>query len=144
MNPKLKGDQNYCGDPACQQARRTTWQRNKKATDKDYLESQQDDVRQWQKNKPVAQYMKSYRNNNPDYTKSNREKQRIRNRKRIRKTSDGMMLKVEPLSDKTQTPTMKSIEQNHAEKIVKMDALSLNFNPDNGIRLIVQKRFYDA
>ena len=45
-NPRIK-DQHFCGQPVCQRARKTQWQRAKLATDPEYLENQRDACRAW-------------------------------------------------------------------------------------------------
>ena len=45
-NPRIK-DQHFCGQPVCQRARKTQWQKTKLATDPEYLENQRDACRAW-------------------------------------------------------------------------------------------------
>ena len=45
-NPRIK-DQHFCGQPVCQRARKTQWQKVKLATDPEYLENQRDACRAW-------------------------------------------------------------------------------------------------
>ena len=45
-NPRIK-DQYFCGQPVCQRARKTQWQKAKLATDPEYLENQRDACRAW-------------------------------------------------------------------------------------------------
>ena len=59
-NPRLK-NQNYCGRPDCQRARRQAWQRKKMATDPAYQENQHRAQKQWQENNP--DYWQKYRRN---------------------------------------------------------------------------------
>ncbi len=46
INPRLKGKQKYCGDPACQRSRKTNWHNNRMATNTEYYELQQDNIEQ--------------------------------------------------------------------------------------------------
>ncbi len=45
-NPRIK-DQRYCGQPTCQRARKTQWQRAKLLADPEYLANQRDACRAW-------------------------------------------------------------------------------------------------
>lgn len=45
-NPRIK-DQHFCGQPACQRARKTQWQRAKLLSDREYLDNQRDACRAW-------------------------------------------------------------------------------------------------
>ena len=74
---------NYCPKPACQRARKATWQRYKMRTDADYRTQQQLSQKKWLLNNP--DYWKQYRQKNPDKAERNRVIQHIRNR-RMRKS----------------------------------------------------------
>ncbi len=87
--------------------------------------------------------MSEYRDNKPDYTESNREKQRIRNQKRVGKSSDGVIIKIDLATNKSESYVITPIEQAPTGKIVKMDTLSLNSNSTSGIQLLVHKRSSD-
>jgi len=71
--------QSYCSKPACQQARKTCWERDKRRHDPDYKSNQRDAQKRWQEKRPS--YWKQWRKNNPDYVARNREQQRSRNAK---------------------------------------------------------------
>lgn len=63
---KLKGrrveDQKYCGEKACQQARRNTWRREKYADDWDYRRNQQASTAAWLSSRGgAAAYYRQYR-----------------------------------------------------------------------------------
>ena len=45
-NPRIR-NQRYCGKIECQRARKTSWQRQKLATDPDYQANKQDSQRAW-------------------------------------------------------------------------------------------------
>ena len=81
-NPRLKGQQHYCGDKPCQRARKTAWQKQKMANDSAYREKQCQAMDNWRKHKPLHQYQKEYRATHPDYVRHNRTRQTIRNQKR--------------------------------------------------------------
>jgi len=48
-NPRNK-DQRFCGQPLCQQARKTQWQRAKLASDPEYLKNQREACQTWREN----------------------------------------------------------------------------------------------
>jgi hypothetical protein len=73
-------NQRYCGRTECQRSRKTTWQRDKLARDRDYRDNQADAQRQWRcRNR---HYWTQYRQRNPAYAETNRRAQRQRNRRR--------------------------------------------------------------
>jgi hypothetical protein len=78
-NPRLKGNQLYCGDPECQRARKRAWQKNKMATDRKYRRKQIAGLVRWRKEHALHRYQKQYRLDHPEYVEKNREKQRLRN-----------------------------------------------------------------
>ena len=134
INPRLKGQQKYCGDVDCQRARKAAWQRNRKATDPEYCQSQNQAVKQWQQNKPGHQYQKQYRDEHPDYVDKNREQQRRRNQERVRnKASDTIIVKMDTLTTaKSKLYLLTPVAKNDAEKIVKMDTLLVQLQPYQG------------
>lgn len=71
-------DQKYCSASQCQKARKQKWQRKKIRKDPAYRLNQQDARKGWQDKNPG--YWKIYREEHPEYTRRNREKQRSRNR----------------------------------------------------------------
>ncbi len=71
-------DQKYCSKLDCQRERNRRWQKKKMLEDEAYRLNQKDAQRRWSDKTP--DYWKNYRENNPDYTLTNREKQRRRNR----------------------------------------------------------------
>lgn len=73
--------QTYCSKKECQQARKNEWNRTKFATDPDYREYKQASQERRKEKNPT--YWKEYRASHPDYTRRNRELQRLRNLKRL-------------------------------------------------------------
>ena len=71
-------DQKYCSSPECQKARKRKWQRKKMREDPAYRLNQKDAQERWCQKNPG--YWKTYREEHPEYTRQNREKQRSRNR----------------------------------------------------------------
>jgi hypothetical protein len=47
LRRKRTGDQRYCGERACQKARKNTWRREKYAQDSDYRANQRDSTNAW-------------------------------------------------------------------------------------------------
>ena len=120
-DPRQKRNQRFCGEPACQRARKAQWQKTKMKTDAVYRAQQLDCLREWRKERPLDRYQHKYRETHPKYVKENRRKQRIRNRKRHGQTETEMIVKMDALSEiKSDTYVMRPLA---SEKIVKMDAL---------------------
>ena len=72
-------DQCYCSKKKCQQARKSTWQKQKRKEDQDYRENQKEAQRKWrQKN---SDYYRHWRKNHPEYVARNRAQQKQRNTK---------------------------------------------------------------
>ena len=71
-------DQAYCSSLKCQKARRRKWQKKKMRDDPAYRLNQRDAQEIWRQKNPG--YWKKYRDEHPEYTRQNREKQRLRNR----------------------------------------------------------------
>lgn len=73
-------NQQYCTQPECQKARKRQWQRQKMKNDDAYQENQRDAARRWRAKNP--DYWCNYRNQQKEYTKRNREQQKLRNQRR--------------------------------------------------------------
>jgi hypothetical protein len=138
-NFRLKGDQQYCGDPECQRARKRAWQKNKMATDKKYRRKQIACLVRWRKEHALHRYQKQYRNNHPEYVEKNREKQRLRNDKRRAQRVHFTPVEKIVKMDAFQNQSIKSgvywlapCAMDTSQKIVKMDAL-----------LVELKKFHD-
>ena len=125
-NPRLKGNQQYCGAPECQQARKSKWQKNKMDQDSQYNSRQNAYVERWRKQRPSDKYQSQYRDKNPEYVERNRQLQRIRNKKRKKQAQLVKIVKMDALkkpSEKLNTYVMNSYKIDSDGKIVKMDAL---------------------
>jgi len=130
-DPRQKGHQKFCGEPACQRVRKALWQKNKMQTDATYRAQQLDCLQKWRKERPLDRYQHQYRQTHPEYVEENRRKQRLRNRKRHSEALSEMIVKIDALSRiESDTYIMKPLT---SEKIVKMDALV--------VELIVLKNF---
>ena len=134
-NIRLKGTQEYCGEPDCQRARKAEWQREKLTKDADYSARQKQCVEKWRKNKPAHKYQNQYRQDHPDYVSVNREKQRIRNQKRRDQTSQEKIVKMDALQnqlEKTMDYIMTPYKMDASKKIVKMDTLFVQLQTFHG------------
>ena len=90
--PQVPG-QTYCSKKACQQARKNEWNRKKLATDADYREARQAAQQRWKEKN--SNYWKEYRARHPDYTKKNRNQQRIRNQNRPKLPAESKIAKTD-------------------------------------------------
>jgi hypothetical protein len=79
-DPRAK-NQRYCGKKNCQRARKRLWQKEKLARDPDYKLNQRDSNEQWRDRHP--DYWKDYRLSKPEYTRRNRELQKVRDGREI-------------------------------------------------------------
>jgi len=71
--------QTVCGNPKCQQQRRSNYRRTKLAGDSNYREACRQSARQWRKQHP--DYWKQYRQAHPASVERNRQQQNARDRK---------------------------------------------------------------
>jgi hypothetical protein len=78
-NPRVKNHQ-YCSRKACQQARKTQWQRKKMATDADYRINQVESLQNWREHN--RDYWRRYRDSHEDYRERNRRLQKVRDARR--------------------------------------------------------------
>jgi len=89
-HPKVP-KQKYCRKIKCQKKRRSRWQRQKRASDKSYKENQAAAHKAWSKRTP--DYCTQYREDHPEYTKENRERQKKRNEKRKKLSKNPVLVK---------------------------------------------------
>jgi hypothetical protein len=114
LNPRLRGKQKFCGDHACQKARKRQWQHKQLNSDASYRSEHRKAQEAWRKNYPADLYQRNYRENHPEYVECNRAQQRVRNRNRR------VIVKMDALShNKTDTYILRP----YPKKIVKMDTL---------------------
>jgi hypothetical protein len=59
VDPRSRGNQNYCGDAPCQRKRKSNWQRQRLKTGEDYRANQKVADEQWRKKRPS--YWHDYR-----------------------------------------------------------------------------------
>jgi hypothetical protein len=126
-NHRLKGHQLYCNAPKCQRARKATWQKGKMATDPQYRAQQTEALHDWQKEWPLHQYQKEYRDSHPEYVQRNRELQKNRNQKRSSRLACLKIVKMDafqnPTPEKSISYIMNPYKVDASGKIVKMDSL---------------------
>jgi hypothetical protein len=134
-NIRLKGQQEYCGKPKCQRERKRRWQRHKMKTDPVYRKRQHQCQQKWRANRPLHQYQKLYREQHPDYVKTNRQQQRTRNRQRkqpIQAFFPEKIVKMDAFNEssiKSNVYVMKTYTTDVEQKIVKMDTLIVQLLP---------------
>jgi hypothetical protein len=143
-NFRLKGNQQYCGDPECQRVRKRAWQKNKMATDRKYRRKQIACLVRWRKEHALHRYQKQYRDDHPEYVEKNREKQRLRNDKRRQRVQLTPLEKIVKMDAFQNQPIKSGIywlapyAMDTSPKIVKMDALLVElkkFQDDSPIQL---------
>jgi hypothetical protein len=88
--------QKYCSEMTCQRERRRRWQFIKRHTDPDYKDNQSRAQQAWANANP--NYWRDYRTAHPNYTESNRLKQRSRNQSLTSRTFAKMDASSKPLS----------------------------------------------
>lgn len=88
-------NQKYCTDPSCRRQRKNEWQKNKLKTDPDYRVAQKKAQKHWYLSH--QDYWQRYREKNPQYTEHNRYLQRIRNKRRSKKSDpfESMIAKMD-------------------------------------------------
>ena len=80
-SPHIK-NQRYCGKAECQRARKTSWQRQKLATDPDHQTNKRESQKAWRTQNPM--YWRNWRLRHPEYVERNRILRQER-RQRLRK-----------------------------------------------------------
>lgn len=62
LKTRKTADQRYCGDDACQKARKNAWRRERYAADPEYRLNQRESTRAWlEANAGAAEYYRQYR-----------------------------------------------------------------------------------
>jgi hypothetical protein len=127
-NPRIK-DQEYCGKPACQRARKTAWERQKIETDPDYRANRRESQKIWIDKHP--EYYKAYRKRNPQKVLQNRIRQKLRNQKRANRLQKREDEKAVSTPDIAKTDALELAKDKLlgafwlVPKIAKMDALAV-------------------
>ena len=106
-NPKAT-NQKYCKRQNCKNDRRNQWQRNKRATDKDYDDNQERAYKNWAERHP--NYWQQYRKKNPEYVMKNREDQKKRNEKKkiLKKLPDFVKDEIAKMEYQNKKTTLNS------------------------------------
>ena len=124
LNTRLKGKQEYCGDPPCQRARKAEWKREKLLSDPSFAEAQRDGCARWRRNKSA--YWKGHRQRNPKQAQRNLLLQRKRNLLRRQRPPEGVIAKVDAFASYPPDNLPKSGEYWLVPVIAKVDALKVN------------------
>jgi hypothetical protein len=128
--PKVK-DHQYCGNPACQKARKRNWQKRKLAENEVYRRDQKDAQRLWLGKNPG--YWKTYRSEHPGYTEKNRIGQRRRNALSAGKLKSGKIAKMDAIMPKTHALSGRyKLVPLSVSRIAKMDALIVEIDVIKG------------
>lgn len=97
--PQTPG-QRYCGQPACQRARRRRRQREKQRSDPDYRDNQRRAQHAWAARH--GGYWREWRQRNPEYCERNRTAQQERDRRR---RATGTLAKMAPSPPNLSVPS---------------------------------------
>jgi len=119
-NSKVK-NQRYCGDKACQRARKRKWQREKLETDPDHRANKRASQQAWKNKNPT--YWKEYRRKNSASNERNRQLQRVRDRAKCRGAARDDLAKTDtsmPFFNDTSAIYYISTDMGN---LAKMDAL---------------------
>lgn len=134
-NYRIKGNQYYCGDRQCQQARKNLWESEKLRNDPSYRLKRKTSKKAWYKNYPGDQYQTNYREEHPDYVSDNREKQSTRNENRTKKSSASKIVKTDGLFSESLTGgglyMIIPYESGRDKKVVKTDGLFFEIHSHN-------------
>ncbi len=140
-NPRLKEKQHYCGLPACQQARKDKWERDRLLSDPAYRDKRSEAKRNWYRGYPGDRYQHQYRQEHSDYTKSNRCNQQKRGKKITGEPSVAKIVKTDALSSKSLVPqglyVLLPYKKTDGKKIVKTDALIVELRCGGDFRKIM-------
>lgn len=114
-NHRIK-NQRYCNKKECQRARKSSWQRQKLATDPDYKANQRECQKAWCSRNP--DYWQRWRARHPEYGVRNRVLQKVRRSRRRRRVAK---MDASELNYKIKTGTYYLIPDT-VEAVAKMDA----------------------
>jgi len=125
-NPRLKKKQKYCSSAGCQNARKRAFDRKVDSTSEGRMLRKQRNKR-WREKSPAHVYQRIYRNLHPNYESSNRQKQKIRNKKRQKKSSS-MIVKTDTIFLQPLYDGVYAGFKVKKGKIVKTDAFMLQMH----------------
>jgi len=109
-------NQRYCSKKECQRARKSSWQRQKLATDPDYKANQRECQKVWCSRNP--NYWQRWRARHPEYGDRNRVLQKVRRSRRRRRVAK---MDASELNSKIKTGTYYLIPDT-VGAVAKMDA----------------------
>jgi hypothetical protein len=118
-NPRVK-TQRFCSNKTCQRARKTQWQRDKLASDRDYRANQRDAQRSWHTRHP--DYWRHYRQRRADYTERNRISQHHRDHRPG--VPEAVKMDASPSVSVLKPGIYHLIPELAAQNLAKMDVLS--------------------
>ncbi len=130
-NPRLKKKQKYCSSAVCQNARKRAFERKVDSTPQGKILRKQRNKR-WRDKRPAYAYQRMYRGLHPKYESSNREKQKMRNKKR-QKQSSSMIVKTDALFLQPLQDSFYAGFKVKRGKIVKTDAFMLQMQLQQGL-----------
>jgi len=137
-NPRLKGEQQYCGSRDCQQARKNKWEREKLRDDCHYKARRLAHREQWYSRYPGDKYQNLYRQSHPEYLMGNREKQRKRGKILAGNTSGSKIVKPDALPSKSLVAqglyVLSPYKNTDGGKIVKPDAFIVELRACSGFQ----------
>lgn len=128
QDPRVK-NQEYCSKEKCRLARRRIWQKKKMREDPVYKENQQDCWKEWYERHPS--YYKKYRKKNPQYTTTNRARQKLRDIRRRKNGFDNLLVKMDSIGSRLlrrNWGTFKLIPKG-SEMLAKMDSMTVELIP---------------
>jgi len=130
-NKKLKHlIQHYCGDKACQSARKRGFDRHKYKTNELFRSNKLQSARERKKKQAgqgnpqaCSRYQRDYRASHPDYVLDNRQKQRARNARKADKKAGGTKI-VNP-----DASMLKQLDNDRVYAMIAVDCKKI-VNPD--------------
>ena len=135
-NPRLKGNQHYCGRAACQQSRKNKWEGDRVKRDPVYRVKRTAAKKRWYRGYPGDRYQSFYRESHPDYVKGNREKQGKRGNQLAGNASVPKIVKTDALSSVSLLPqglyVLSPYKKTGGKKVVKTDAFIVELRACSG------------
>ena len=137
-NPRLKGEQHYCGSRECQQARKNKWEGEKLKSDTHYKARRLANREQWYSRYPGDKYQSVYRQCHPEYVVGNREKQRKRGKTLAGNASGSKIVNPDTLPSESLVLcglyVLSPCKNADTGKIVKPDAFIVELRPCSGFQ----------
>jgi hypothetical protein len=137
-NPRIK-KQAYCSSAACQNKRRNVTNKIKLKRNEQSRRLRGLRNKRWRKNFPSHEYQKQYRAEHPEYVERNRQKQKLRNKKR-HKDEPSMIVKTYALSPQPISDGVYMGFEVKNKKIVKTYAYAPALQLQQGTALYFQQK----